>query len=92
MNGSPPTNSSNSLPVTPLSATLASAAVLVGAYFVWTRWQWKGLLATPLPVDCAVTSPSLKERRVVVLGSGVSGLVTAKTFLQFGYTNVIVLE
>jgi cation diffusion facilitator CzcD-associated flavoprotein CzcO len=39
-----------------------------------------------------IQGKSYQLKRVLVVGSGVSGLAAAKTFLQFGYKDVIILE
>lgn len=73
-----------------LAAALLAAAASVVAYVAICRYRFDRLREAP--VANPIVDPSQLSRRVVVIGSGVSGIAAAKTFLQYGFRNVTVLE
>lgn len=70
---------------------IALVTLIASTLYVYVcRRRWERLMKRPVanPIPKSVTD----TKRVIVIGSGVSGLSTAKTFLQYGYRNVVILE
>lgn len=71
------------------TSTCTAGGIVAAVYLALSRWKWQKLLEEPV-APC--TTGADAQRRVVIIGSGVSGLIAAKTFLQYGYSNVVILE
>lgn len=64
--------------------------IVVFTYVLICRYNWGKLVVKP---HCNPINNNLHQsKRVVIVGAGVSGIVAAKTFLQYGYKDVIILE
>lgn len=62
---------------------------LVISYAIVCRYRFSKLLQTPIhnPIDT-----SHRQSRVVIVGSGICGITAAKTFVQYDYTHITILE
>ena len=63
--------------------------VSISVYVFLCRYRFSKLLQTPIqnPID----APN-RSAQVIIVGSGICGITAAKTFVQYGYTNVTILE
>jgi len=62
----------------------------ISFYIILCRYRFSKLLQTPIhnPIDSFHRSSA----RVVIVGSGICGITAAKTFVQYGYTHITILE
>ncbi|KAK1747160.1 flavin-containing monooxygenase [Skeletonema marinoi] len=69
-----------------LTAEVAS----ISFYIILCRYRFSKLLQTPIhnPIDSFHRSST----QVVIVGSGICGITAAKTFVQYGYTHITILE
>lgn len=76
-----------------MTNVVAVLASLLLGYLVCSHWTWMHLQRRPLPRSRleGFGNENL-SKKVVIIGSGVSGLVTAKMFVQYGFRDVLVLE
>ena len=61
----------------------------ISLYIIVCRHRFSKLLQTPIhnPIDT-----SHRSARVVIVGSGICGITAAKTFVQYDYTHITILE
>lgn len=71
--------------------TIVVVLIIVSVYIFICRYNFQKLKAKPLcnPIK---DSHHQSSKRVIIVGAGVSGIAAAKTFIQYGYKDVIVLE
>ena len=67
--------------------------IVVFTYVLICRYNWNKLKKTPHcnPVNDSHCQ-SHSNKQVVIVGAGVCGIAAAKTFLQYGYKDVVILE
>ena len=58
-------------------------------YVIICRYNWNKLKRKP---HCNHVNNLHQSKRVIICGAGVSGIAAAKTFLQYGYKDVVILE
>mmetsp|Transcript_24234 Transcript_24234/g.52275 ORF Transcript_24234/g.52275 Transcript_24234/m.52275 type:complete len:531 (+) Transcript_24234:117-1709(+) len=68
---------------------LAAFIIVVAVYIILCRHNFQKLTNTPI---CNPIDTSHQSSRVVIIGAGVSGIAAAKTFLQYGYKDIVLLE
>mmetsp|Transcript_3330 Transcript_3330/g.8483 ORF Transcript_3330/g.8483 Transcript_3330/m.8483 type:complete len:539 (-) Transcript_3330:108-1724(-) len=68
----------------------AALIILVNVYILICRRNFQKLTTTPVrnPIDESHRS----TKRVVIVGAGACGIAAAKTFIQYGYEDITVLE
>lgn len=64
--------------------------IITTSYVIVCRYNWNKHKKKP---HCNhINNSHQSNKRVVITGAGVSGIVAAKTFLQYGYKDVVILE
>jgi len=66
--------------------------LVLSAYIIICKYNFQKLKAKPLCNPITRSSAEQSTKRVVIVGAGVAGIAAAKTFLQYGYTDVVLLE
>jgi cation diffusion facilitator CzcD-associated flavoprotein CzcO len=65
--------------------------LLLIIYIIICRYNFRKLCQAP--ITNPITNHQTKlSQQIVIIGAGVSGIAAAKTFLQYGYTNITILE
>lgn len=65
--------------------------IIIAVYITICRHNFNKLCQTPI-TNHPITNPTKLSQQVVIIGGGLSGIAAAKTFLQYGYTNITILE
>ena len=63
--------------------------IIATSYVIICRYNWNKVKRFP---HCNPINNLHQSKRVVIAGAGVSGIAAAKTFLQYGYKDVVILE
>ena len=63
--------------------------IIATSYVIICRYNWEKVKRKP---HCNPINNSHSNKRVVIAGAGISGIAAAKTFLQYGYQDVVILE
>ena len=64
--------------------------IVVFTYVLICRYNWDKLLKKKPHYN--PINNSQQSKRVVIIGAGVSGIAAAKSFIQYGYKDVVILE
>lgn len=64
--------------------------LIIAVYITICRLNFNKLCQTP--ITNPITNPTKLSQQIVIIGGGLSGIAAAKTFLQYGYTNITILE
>ena len=66
--------------------------LLIFAYIIICKYNFQKLKEKPLCNPITRSSAEQSTKRVVIVGAGVAGIAAAKTFLRYGYSDVVLLE
>ena len=66
--------------------------ITISAYIIICKYNFQKLKAKPLCNPITRSSAEQSTKRVVIVGAGVAGIAAAKTFLRYGYSDVLLLE
>ena len=64
--------------------------IIIAVYITICRHNFNNLCKTP--ITNPITNQTKLSQQIVIIGGGLSGIAAAKTFLQYGYTNITILE
>ena len=66
--------------------------LVLSAYIIICKYNFQKLKEKPLCNPITRSSAEQSTKRVVIVGAGVAGIAAAKTFLRYGYSDVVLLE